>query len=289
MADPAAPEMFLIPSPRLGTAHDVYPERITSGINEWITLSKEVLRKRREAEARGEHRTPPNTDISDDHHELRPFGAQFCPALVDTNSIGYLLKWPANGVFKRVGAKTWEIHGATDFYKFHSMSSFSEGGEAEAISVDIGWICVTPPGWNVLIKNVPNNLSGWKNGIEFAEGIIRADQATIPMQVHCFLAPTAPKEIVITRGDPMCLVMPYRRESIGVAVMDDADSVAEAARYAERDQQTFSNAPGRYRALYIEDENPSQLYPKLAARRAGQIAAAHAPAKDDAGPKKETS
>ncbi|HVO29420.1 MAG TPA: DUF6065 family protein [bacterium] len=265
-------DMFLIPSPRLGQIADVLPERLTSGQNEWITLSKEVLRKRREAAERGEHKTPAATDISDDHHELRPFGAQFCPALVDSNSIGYLLKWPANAVFKRVGAKMWEIHSTSDFYRYHSMSSFSEGGEAEAVSVDVGWLMVTPPGWSVLIKNLPWNLSGWKNGIQMAEGVVRADQATVPLQVHTFLAPTAPKEVVITRGEPMCLIMPFRRESLGLQVMTDPDSVNDAQRYAERDQNTFHNAPGRYRALYIEEENPSPLYPKLVTRRDAQRA-----------------
>lgn len=265
-------EVFLVPSPRLGQIADIAPERITAGTNEWITLSREVLAKRRAAAAAGQTATPPNTDISDDHNVLRPFGAQFCPALQDTNQIGYLLKWPANAIFKRIGAKTWEIHATTEFYKFHSMSSFSEGGEIEAVSIDVGWICVTPPGWSTLIKNVPNNLRH-RNGMEFAEGVVRTDQATIPMQVHCFLQPTAPKEIVITRGEPMCLLMPFRREALSLAIMTDADSVAEATRYVERDQASFANAPGRYRALYIDDENPSALYPKLLERRAAQRAA----------------
>ena len=259
-------EVFLVPSPRLGQIADIAPERITAGLNDWITLSREVLAKRRAAAAQGKQTTPPNTDITDDHNVLRPFGAQFCPALQDTNQIGFLLKWPANAILKRVGAKTWEIHATHDFYKFHSMSSFSEGGEVEAISIDVGWMCVTPPGWSTLIKNVPNNLRA-RTGWEFAEGVIRTDQATVPMQVHCFLQATAPKEIVITRGDPMCLLMPFRREALTLAIMNDPDSIADAVRYVERDQKTFANAPGRYRALYLDDENPSELYPKLAARR----------------------
>lgn len=253
--------MFLVPSPRLGVVDDVRPERLTAGMNEWITLSRDVLAKKRAAAAAGQWQ--PSSDISDDHNELRPFGAQFCPALQEMNTVGYVLKWPANAVFKRVGPRAWEIHAApTDtFYKFHGMSSFPEAGDSDAVSIGLGWIVVTPPGWSTLIKNLPNNLSGFRHGIQFAEGVIRTDMATIPMQVHAFIPPTAPAEITVKRGDPMCLLFPFRREKIDAVVMDDPASIADAVRLAKLDHETFANAPGRYRALYVENETLSPLYP----------------------------
>jgi hypothetical protein len=259
------PRMFLVPSPRLGLVDDVMPERLTAGLNEWITLSREVLAKKRAAAEKG---WQPTSEISEDHNELRPFGAQYCPALQENNSMGYVLKWPASAVFKRTGPRAWEIHSAdtNQFYKHHGMTSFPEAGESDVLSIGIGWIVVTPPGWSVLVKNIPNNLSGWKHGIQFAEGVIRTDQATIPIQVHAFVPPNAPAEITVTRGEPMCVVFPYRRDRIDMAVMSDPASVADAVREAKLDHETFANAPGRYKALYIDDTNLSTLYPALEAR-----------------------
>src|SRR5207245_11776847 len=57
------------------------------------------------------------------------------------------------------------------------------------------------------------------------------------------------------------------RERLELTVLDDPESVAEAVRLARLDHETFANAPGRYRALYIEGENLSPLYP-LYQRRA---------------------
>src|SRR5207249_7659405 len=128
VGDPRSLELFLVPTPRLGTVADVMPERITAGMNEWITLSKQVLAHRREWAAKG-HPSPPNTDVTEDHDVVRPFGAQFCPALQEVNLLGWLLKWPANAVLKRTGSR-WQIHAAGDFYKIHTMASFPEAGDS---------------------------------------------------------------------------------------------------------------------------------------------------------------
>jgi len=183
-------------------------------------------------------------------------------------------------VFKRIGPRAWDIHAPPEqtFYKFHGMSSFPEAGDADALSISLGWIVVTPPGWSTLIKNLPNNLSGFRHGITFAEGTIRTDMATIPIQVHAFIPPTSPNEISVKRGDPMCLLFPYRREKIEAVVMDDAASVEDAIRLAKLDHETFANAPGRYRALYIEDQNLSPLYPIFQERAEKKDAAAAAAA-----------
>lgn len=267
MAEAVAP-VFLIPSPKLGTITDVAPEILNASHNDWIGLSREVLEKKREAAAKGTWKPEPMTDITEEHSFIRPFGASFCPALQELNSIGVVVKWPANAVLERKAPRVWEIRTAEPhgFYKFHTMSSFVEGGIAEAISVELGWIVSTPPGVSVLIKNIPNNHGGAKEGISFAEGTVRTDQAAIPMQVHAFLSPNAPKRIEIKRGEPMALLMPYRREKFEIHVMNDADSVAIGAKHAQIDQETFANAPGRYKALFIEDTNPSPLYPAMLER-----------------------
>lgn len=266
MADVAP--VFLIPSPKLGTITDVAPEILNASHNDWIGLSREVLEKKRDAASKGAWKPEPMTDISEEHSFIRPFGAQFCPALQDLNSIGVVVKWPANAVLERKAPRVWEIRSAEPhgFYKFHTMSSFVEGGLAEAVSVELGWIVTTPPGVSVLIKNIPNNHGGAKDGISFAEGTVRTDQAAIPMQVHAFLSPNAPKRIEIKRGEPMALLMPYRREKFEIHVMNDADSVALGAKHAQIDQETFANAPGRYKALFVEDSNPSPLYPAMLER-----------------------
>jgi len=273
------PRMFMIPTPALGSVDDVAPERITSGMNEWITLSREVLQKKRAMAEAGRWKPGPFQELSEDHAFLRPFGAQFCPALQEVNSIGYVLKWPATATFKRMGPRAWQIRSPQEqpFYKYHGHSSFPEAGDADAISIALGWIVVTPPGWSILIKNIPNNLSGWTHGVTFAEGVIRADQATIPIQVHAFLPPSSPDEISVERGQPMCVVMPFRRERLELRVLDDEESIKDALWEAKVDHETFANAPGRYRALYVEDENPSALYPKLQERLEKALAEGTAP------------
>lgn len=264
----AVAPVFLVPSPKLGTITDVAPEILNASHNDWIGLSREVLEKKRDAASKGAWKPEPMTDISEEHSFIRPFGAQFCPALQELNSIGVVVKWPANAIFERKAPRVWEIRSAEPhgFYKFHTMSSFVEGGLAEAVSIELGWIVSTPPGVSVLIKNIPNNHGGAKDGITFAEGTVRTDQAAIPMQVHAFLSPNAPKQIVIKRGEPMALLMPYRREKFEIHVKNDADSVELAAKYAQLDQETFANSPGRYKALFVEDSNPSPLYPLLEQR-----------------------
>jgi hypothetical protein len=267
MAGAVAP-IFLIPSPKLGPITDVAPEILNASHNDWFGLSREVLERKRAAAEKGAWKPEPMTDISDEHSFIRPFGAQFCPALQELNSLGVVVKWPANAILERKAPRVWEIRSSEPhaFYKFHTMSSFPAGGLAEAISVSLGWIVSTPPGVSVLIKNIPNNHSSAKAGISFAEGTVRTDQAAIPMQVHAYLSPDAPKQIEIKRGEPMALLMPYRREKFEIHVMNDADSVELAAKYSEIDQETFANSPGRYKALFIEDTNPSPLYPKLLER-----------------------
>ena len=266
MAEVAAQgRIFFVPSPRLGKTDDVRPERITQAQNEWMEVSREVLAAKRKAAERG---WQPTSEITDDHHFLHPFGGQYCPALQEVNQIGYVMKWPANAVLQSKGPRQWDLHvsEANTFYKYHGMSSFPEAGQSDVISVALGWIVVTPPGWSILIKNLPNNLSGAKHGMTFAEGVVRTDQATIPLQVHVYIPPTAPKEITLTRGQPMCIVMPFRRERLEMTVLDDADTREEAVKLAERDHETFANAPGRYKELFVEETNLSPLYPKLVER-----------------------
>lgn len=264
--------IFFVPTPRLGAIADVKPEKLTQAQNEWMEHSHEVLEAKRKAAEKG---WQPTSEISEDHHFLRPFGGKYCPALQEVASIGWLLKWPGDAVLKNTGPRTWEVHvnETNGFYKYHGMSSFPEGGMGDVLSIALGWIVVTPPGWSVLIKNIPNHLSGFKHPMLFAEGVVRSDQATVPLQVHALLPPNAPKEFVIKRGEPMCVVMPFRREEPLVAsVMDDAETREEALKLATRDQETFANATGRYKELFIEDTNFSPLYPILVERSSkGQI------------------
>ena len=260
--------IFFVPTPRLGAIADVKPEKLTQAQNEWMEHSREILDAKRKAAEKG---WQPTSEISEDHHFLRPFGGQYCPALQEVATIGWLLKWPADAVLKNTGPRTWEVHvnETNGFYKYHGMSSFPEGGLGDVLSIALGWIVVTPPGWSILIKNIPNHLSGFKHPVLFAEGVVRSDQATVPLQVHALLPPNAPKEFVIKRGEPMCVVMPFRREEPLVAtVMDDAETREEALKLAARDQETFANATGRYKELFIEDTNHSPLYPILVERAA---------------------
>lgn len=263
---PEPERLFFVPTPRLGKCDDVRPERLSQAQNEWMELSREVLAEKRKAAERG---WKPGSEIGEDHHFLRPFGGQYCPALQEIASIGWILKWPADGVLKNAGPRRWEVHvnETNTFYKYHGMSSFPEGGLADVLSVALGWIVVAPPGWSILIKNIPNHLSGWAHPVLFAEGVVRADQATVPLQVHAKIPPNAPEEIVIKRGAPMCVVMPFRREPrLEAVVMDDIASREETMRYADRDHETFANAPARYKELFVDDTNFSPLYPLLKAR-----------------------
>lgn len=254
--------VFLLPSETLGRIEDVRPERIRSGANDWIEHSREILDRKRKAAREGKwHPTHP---IGEHMPHLKPFSADACPAMEELSSIGILLKWPATAILRQVAPKGWQVKPSTNFnfYNYSPLTAFPELGEAEAISVETGWTVVTPPGWSILFKNVPNNLSGSPRGITFAEGIVRTDQTTIPLAVHAFLR-GAPKEVKIKRGDPMAVIFPFRREPIDVVIADDAAHVAEAARLAGLDKAAFANTAGGYRRLYVDDTNPSPLYPRL--------------------------
>ncbi|HEX4922969.1 MAG TPA: hypothetical protein VFV50_02750 [Bdellovibrionales bacterium] len=261
--------MFLIPSPHLGILTDVMPEKVTQKHNEWIALSRDILQKRRAAEKNG-WKQP--IDLSEDHVYMHSFGAEFCPALKDVTSLGFILKWPANLILRRTGPRAWQLKGGQDFqfYKFHMMTSFPEAGEAQVISVDLGWMAVTPPGWSVLVKSLPNNLTGQPGRLQFGEAAIRSDQATVAIQAHAFIPPGAPDEIIIKRGEPMVLLMPFKREPIETVILEDRDSITEAVHLLERQQATFRNSTGAYKRLFVDTDNPSPFYEKLLKRWRGR-------------------
>lgn len=262
MAEPAV--VFLIPSPELGQIADVHPERLRAEDNAWIAHTREILRKKQLAARTGAFR--PSTYIGDDHAKVKPQTAEHCPAMAELASIGYLLKWPATAILRQASPKGWLLKPSTnyDFYGYSPQSAFPEAGEAEAISVDTGWTVVTPPGWSVMLKNVPNQFVGSAAGLTLAEGTVRTDQATLPLQTHAFVQPNAPKEITIKRGAPMAVLFPYRREATELIVIDDVAIVDETARLARGERDRVANAPGVYARLYMGDElRPSELYPRL--------------------------
>lgn len=256
---------FLIPSPKLGLLHDVTPEKISLKDNHWIALTRDILQKRQIAAKNGWKET---TEVSKDHHFLHSFGAEHCPVLKEGHSLGYLIKWPANAILRRTEQNGWVIKSqpSPGFYGHHKMTSFPEAGESQVISVDLGWMVQTPPGWSVLVKNIPNNLTGVPSQLTFAEGAIRSDQATVGIQVHAFIPPNSPDEIKIKRGDPMAVLLPFVRENIEVVVMDDQVSISEATHILERSQASFTNAPGRYKMYYVDQTNYSPLYQTLLER-----------------------
>ena len=262
--------VFLIPTPELGATADVYPERLRAEDNAWIAHTREILRKKQAAVRTGGYR--PTTYLGEDHAKVKPHTADHCPAMAELSSIGYLLKWPATAIVRQISPKGWQIKPSTnyDFYAYHALSSFSESGEAEAISVEMGWTVITPPGWSVLVKNVPNQFLGSAAGLILAEGTVRSDQATFPLATHAFVQPNAPKEITIKRGAPMAVIFPYRREETELAVVDDVETVDAVAKRAAAEREAFGNAPGVYRRLYMGDElQPSELYPQLKKKISG--------------------
>ena len=255
---------YLVPSTSLGRIEDVLPERITSGAGDWVAHTREILKKKRQAAAKGQWK--PTHPISEGSESLAAFGAESCPAMAELDSAGWVLKWPATAIVRQVTPKGWEVKPSTNYNFFHYSphTTFAEAGEAEAILVEVGFTVVTPPGWSVLVKSLPNQLEGTPKGLVFAEGVVRADQATYPLKLHALIKTNA-KEIKIKRGEPMIAIFPFRRERIEMSVMDDPKFRDEAERLAEADRAAFANAPGTYRKLYVDDTNHSSLFPALEA------------------------
>lgn len=255
--------VFLVPSPLLGRVEDVFPERLDQRANDWIAHTREILKKKRRAVIAGQWRT--TTYIGEEHEKIKPLTADHCPAMQELESIGFLLKWPATAIIRNVGPKGWQVKPSTNFnfYKYSPLTSFTEAGEAEAILVETGWTVVTPPGWSVIFKNVPNAVFGSPDGLAFAEGIVRSDQATIPLVTHAMITPGAPKEIKVKRGDPMAVLLAFKREPIELAVVTDPKLVDETAKLGEHVNATFAASGGVYRRLFVEGNDPSPLYPKL--------------------------
>ena len=260
----AAAKIFLVPTPELGRVEDVLPERVAVARNEWVDLSRHVFDEKRKAAASGWKPTQ-GEYLAADHATVKPFGAEHCPAMAELSTFGWLLKWPCAAILREVAPKAWQLKVPTqfNFYRYFPQTSFPERGEAETFLVRTGWLVVTPPGWSVLVKNVPNNLKGAPLGLTLAEGIVRADQATIPLFTHAIVQPNAPKEIAIERGKPMAVLFPFRREETELAIVDDPKIVDEAAKLAAQAQETFDAAPGAYKRLYVDGDNPSPLYERL--------------------------
>lgn len=258
-----APMVFLVPAEHLGRTVDVMPERISAAQNDWIGLTREVLKKKRKAAAQG-YRSP--VPLADGGTDAKPFGAEHCPVQHELHANGWLLKWPATAILRNVRPGAWVLKTSTNFnfYAYHPQTSFPEAGEAEAISVDVGWLVVTPPGWSVLIKNVPNSLRGSPAGLSLAEGVVRTDQVTTPLVTHAFVQPNAPREIKIKRGEPMAMLFPFRREEIGLAVLDERAFVEEANALARKNHEAFAQGAGGYRKQYVEgDAGATPLYERL--------------------------
>ena len=274
--------LFLIPEPNLGRIEDVYPEKITQSSNEWVDVSREVLRRRREAAAKGQWK--PTMPLSDDaHRDLHPFGAQYCPALQEVHQQGFLLKFPATAIVRRVKTdkkkEAWHVKPSRNmnFYKYHYMTSFSEMGEADAFSIDTGWAILTPPGWSCLVKAIPNNLRELPGGLQLSEGIIRTDQCVFGLQVHAKIPEHAPDEFQIKRGDPMLMLFPFQREELNLVIMNDDASVAQTQEIVEQGKITADKTPGSYRRMYIDGFNPAPLYQDLEKRWEALKAAADVP------------
>ncbi|HVO31410.1 MAG TPA: hypothetical protein VMV18_11755, partial [bacterium] len=262
---PEIAPVFFIPSPELGHVEDVYPERLRATDNEWIAHTREILRKKQVA-ARGGYKSP--TYIGEDHEKVKPATADHCPGMEELNSIGYLLKWPAAAIVRQVAPKGWQLKVSTNynFYNYSPLTTFPETGEAEAILVETGWTVITPPGWSVLLKNVPN-MHASAPGLTLAEGAVRTDMATIPLQTHAFVQPNAPKEIAIKRGAPMAVLFPWKRAATEPVVIDDVETIDEVAKRARAEKEAFSEGGGVYRRLTMGPEpRESELYPKLLAR-----------------------
>jgi hypothetical protein len=264
MGEPAL--VFLIPTPELGRTEDVQPEKLSAKDNAWIEHTREILLKKQRA-AKAGAKPGGGGYIGEDNARVKPATADACPAMAELSSIGWLIKWPATAILRRITPKGWLLKPSTNynFYGYNPLTSFPEQGEAEAISVETGWTVVTPPGWSVLIKNVPNNLAGAPAGLILAEGIVRSDVATIPLQTHAFIAPGAPPEITLKRGAPMAVLMPFRREAVEIAVVEELAVIDETAKAASRAKEAFASAPGRYRAMYVDDASvePNGVYGRL--------------------------
>lgn len=258
----AVPRFYLVPSTALGRIEDVLPERLTNPAGDWVAHSREILKKKRQAAARGQWK--PTHPIGDDHAHFAAFGAESCPAMKEMDSAGWILKWPATAVLRQAAPKGWEVKPSTNYNFFHYSphTTFPDAGEAEAIVVETGFTVVTPPGWSVLVKSLPNQFAASPKSLVFAEGVVRSDQATYPLKLHALIRGSKP-EIKIKRGDPMIAIFPFKRETMEMAVMDDPALREEAERLAEADRAAFANAPGTYRKLYIDDTNHSSLYPRL--------------------------
>lgn len=255
--------VFLVPSATLGRVEDVFPERLTQQGNDWIGHTREILQKKRKAVLAGQWKT--TTYIGEEHEKIKPVTADHCPAMNELDSIGFVLKWPATALLKKVGPKGWQIKpssaGNFNFYKYSPLTSFTEAGEAEAIAVETGWTVVTPPGWSVLFKNLPNVIA--PAGLSFAEGIVRSDQATIPLSVHAVVTADAGNDVKIRRGDPMAVVLCFKREPVELAVVTDPSLIEETAKAGERLNASFAAGGGVYRKLFQEGDHPSPLYPKM--------------------------
>jgi len=243
MAEAVAP-VFLIPSPNWARSRTSSgdPERVTQ---HWIGSRERCSRRsaRPPRRARG-------SPSDDGHHggaQLHPaVRASFCPALQELNSIGVVVKWPANASSSARRRACGRSHrGAARLLQVPHDEQLRRGRNRRSDQRRARVDRVHAARRLRAHQEHPNNHGGAKKGSPSPKDG-RTDQAAIPMQVHAFLSPNAPKRIEIKRGEPMAAHAVPPRE-FEIHVMNDADSVASARSTRRSTRRRSRTRPGATR------------------------------------------
>lgn len=138
-----------------------------------------------------------------------------------------------------------------------AMSHFGLG----VVTWYVGYLFRTPPGWNLVVRGVPNQI---KDGAQSLEGVVETDWAVAPFTHNWRM--TRPGQVAFEVGEPIGLIQPQRRGELEswqpqiVAQDDVPDEVREQQQAWLLSRMEFnmrwSRTPAEWQRDYFKGSSP---------------------------------
>lgn len=186
-----------------------------------------------------------------------------CPGIIDYLSSGFVLPmWadtrlqynPTSGEWRTQSGHhgnltKWEIHGQEQFLDYVQAQHL--GREVKLVFKSLSpWRIITPPGWSVLQLPLQYHFD---NPFAIMAGVIDTDiYHEINQQVMYF---GDGEDILIERGTPLVMYVPFKRESLSLDVRVITDT--DRRKFQKPDTQLLTKfvGHGAYRKLQRERDN----------------------------------
>jgi hypothetical protein len=189
-----------------------------------------------------------------------------CPGIIDYLSQGYVLPmWTDVRLNYESESETWTAFsgrdGRTALWESHGNHQFLDhvragyfGRDAKFVFKAVSpWKIITPPGWSVLQLPLTYHFD---NQFSIMPGVIDTDMYYELNQQVLYFGDS--EDVVIPRGTPLVLYVPFKRESLDLEIRVANES--DGKRFASADTQTVTKflGSGFYRKMQkARDEKKS--------------------------------